>query len=395
MTIEGRPIRVLHVGKFYPPSRGGMERVVQVLCEAERASVDSQALVANEGPRTVRELVRGVPVTRVAALARVGAVALCPTFPWWMRKLASDIIVVHEPNPLAIVAPCARPPPQSPPRLDSRRGRAAAVALQGLLSPIPASDPLARRSHHRRVAADARPGGGVERLSRQSGRHSVRHRSRSARAHPRLLSAGRRDPRATRAAAGAVRGPDGAVQGVDVLLRALKDVDARVSRRQRTAQGDLGSARRRTWIVGARPVCRRSRSADADGALSRVRCLRPSLSDARRGVWHGAARSDGLRQACDQHVAAVWRAVGQSGRRNGTRRAPLRRLGNATRVADAPLGSGAAIRDGERGRARGGGVQSRTNGRSDHASTDRLSQPSSADDGAVTEVAPVAAQRQS
>jgi rhamnosyl/mannosyltransferase len=81
-----------------------MERVVQVLCEAERASVDSQALVANDGPQTVREVVHGVPVTRVAALAKVGAVAVCPTFPWWMRKLESDVIVVHEPNPLAIVA---------------------------------------------------------------------------------------------------------------------------------------------------------------------------------------------------------------------------------------------------------------------------------------------------
>lgn len=103
MTI-GRRLRVLHVGKFYPPSRGGMERVVQVLCEAERASVDSQALVANDGPRTVREVVQGVPVTRVGALAKVGAVAACPTFPWWLRKLESDVIVVHEPNPLAIVA---------------------------------------------------------------------------------------------------------------------------------------------------------------------------------------------------------------------------------------------------------------------------------------------------
>jgi rhamnosyl/mannosyltransferase len=102
--MERRRLRVLHVGKFYPPSRGGMESVVQALCEAERASVDSQALVANEGPRTVRELMHGVPVTRVGALRKVGAVAVCPTFPWWVRKLASDVIVVHEPNPLAIVA---------------------------------------------------------------------------------------------------------------------------------------------------------------------------------------------------------------------------------------------------------------------------------------------------
>jgi glycosyltransferase involved in cell wall biosynthesis len=99
-------MRILHVGKFYPPARGGMERVVQVLCEAERAQVDSRVLVANESPATVQETVEGVPVTRVGSIRKVGAVAVCPTFPWWLWKLsrASDVLVVHEPNPVAIVA---------------------------------------------------------------------------------------------------------------------------------------------------------------------------------------------------------------------------------------------------------------------------------------------------
>jgi rhamnosyl/mannosyltransferase len=103
MTDKDR-IRVLHVGKFYSPVSGGMEKVVQVLCEAERAIVDSQVLVANDGPRTVHETVNGVPVTRVGALKKVGAVAICPTFPFWMRRLKSDVIVIHEPNPVALVA---------------------------------------------------------------------------------------------------------------------------------------------------------------------------------------------------------------------------------------------------------------------------------------------------
>src|SRR6478672_3214492 len=30
------PLRVLHVGKFYPPAPGGMEKMVQSLCEGER-----------------------------------------------------------------------------------------------------------------------------------------------------------------------------------------------------------------------------------------------------------------------------------------------------------------------------------------------------------------------
>jgi len=97
-------LRVLHVGKFYPPSRGGMEKVVQVLCEAERAVLDSQVLVANDGPRTVRESVNGVPVTRVGVLKKVGSVAVSPTLPLWMRRLRSDVMVIHEPNPWALAA---------------------------------------------------------------------------------------------------------------------------------------------------------------------------------------------------------------------------------------------------------------------------------------------------
>src|SRR5436190_6957238 len=81
-----------------------MEKVVQVLCEAERAIVDSHVLVANDGPRTVHDTVNGVPVTRVGALTKVGAVAICPTFPFWMRRLKCDVMVVHEPNPVALVA---------------------------------------------------------------------------------------------------------------------------------------------------------------------------------------------------------------------------------------------------------------------------------------------------
>src|SRR6476660_6075244 len=98
-------MRILHVGKFYAPSRGGMEHVLQTVCEAERAAgLDSHVLVANEQRRTVHEQVNGVPVTRVASLKKVGAVAVCPTFPWWMRRFDADMMVVHEPNPVAIVA---------------------------------------------------------------------------------------------------------------------------------------------------------------------------------------------------------------------------------------------------------------------------------------------------
>ena len=97
-------MRVLHVGKFYPPAPGGMERVVQLLCENERPEVDSVVLAANTSPHTVREVWRGVPVTRVASLGSIGSVGICPTFPAALARTPRDITVIHEPNPAALVS---------------------------------------------------------------------------------------------------------------------------------------------------------------------------------------------------------------------------------------------------------------------------------------------------
>jgi rhamnosyl/mannosyltransferase len=104
MTSRSERTRVLHVGKYYPPAPGGMEKVVQLLCEHERRVTDSRALVSNTAARTISETWCGVPVTRVARLATIGSVGVCPTFPlaWWSSD--ADITVLHEPNPLALVS---------------------------------------------------------------------------------------------------------------------------------------------------------------------------------------------------------------------------------------------------------------------------------------------------
>jgi len=97
-------VRILHVGKFYPPVRGGMERVLQLLAEGERGRVDTRVLAANSGPRTVEEIYRGVAVTRVARFGAVGTVALSPGFPGRLARSRADVIVIHEPNPLALLS---------------------------------------------------------------------------------------------------------------------------------------------------------------------------------------------------------------------------------------------------------------------------------------------------
>jgi rhamnosyl/mannosyltransferase len=104
-------IRVLHVGKFYPPHRGGMERVVETLCQASRGFADNRVLAANTSSRTVEEVVGGVPVTRVGTIGAIGSVHIAPAFAAHLRRAAADLIVLHEPNPWALLAyAIARPP---------------------------------------------------------------------------------------------------------------------------------------------------------------------------------------------------------------------------------------------------------------------------------------------
>ena len=97
-------IHVLHVGKYYPPAPGGMERVVQLLCEGEQPLISSAVLAANTASRTVHEMVHGVPVTRVASIASIGSVGVCPTFPIALARAQRDLTVIHEPNPLALAS---------------------------------------------------------------------------------------------------------------------------------------------------------------------------------------------------------------------------------------------------------------------------------------------------
>jgi glycosyltransferase involved in cell wall biosynthesis len=99
------PLTILHVGKFYPPAPGGMEKVVQLLCESERAhGLDSRVVVANTAPHTVYESCHGVPVTRVAAFGAIGSVGICPGFPLAVWQTSRDLTVIHEPNPVALVS---------------------------------------------------------------------------------------------------------------------------------------------------------------------------------------------------------------------------------------------------------------------------------------------------
>jgi rhamnosyl/mannosyltransferase len=95
---------VLHVGKFYPPHHGGMERVLETVCQASRGIVDNHVLVAHHERNTVEDVVDGVPVTRVGTVGAAGSVHIAPAFARYLRRLRADLIVLHEPNPWALLS---------------------------------------------------------------------------------------------------------------------------------------------------------------------------------------------------------------------------------------------------------------------------------------------------
>ena len=96
--------KILHVAKFYPPAPGGMERVVETLCRASAGIVESLVLALNTGRETVDEIVDGVPVTRVGVAARAGSVPIAPALGRHLRRADADLIILHEPNPWALLA---------------------------------------------------------------------------------------------------------------------------------------------------------------------------------------------------------------------------------------------------------------------------------------------------
>jgi rhamnosyl/mannosyltransferase len=81
-----------------------MEQIVESLCHVTGAGIVNRALVFNSDGRTVDETVDGVRVTRVGTIGLAGSVPVAPGFPGALKRAAADAIVLHEPNPWALLS---------------------------------------------------------------------------------------------------------------------------------------------------------------------------------------------------------------------------------------------------------------------------------------------------
>lgn len=103
-------LKVVHVGKFYPPHLGGMESHVELLARATRSEVDVEVVVSNDGPETVREVVGGIPITRVGTRLRLASASFGPGMARAIRAADADVVHFHHPNPPAVLSVLAARP---------------------------------------------------------------------------------------------------------------------------------------------------------------------------------------------------------------------------------------------------------------------------------------------
>lgn len=103
-------LRVLHVGKFYPPHQGGMETHLELLCRMTQADVDLSVLVSADDAATTREVRGGIPVTRIGTRLTLASASFNPGMAREIRRADADIVHFHHPNPTAVLSYLAARP---------------------------------------------------------------------------------------------------------------------------------------------------------------------------------------------------------------------------------------------------------------------------------------------
>jgi glycosyltransferase involved in cell wall biosynthesis len=99
-----RKLRVLHLGKYYPPHTGGIETHLQALCEELKDCVDVRVIVANDSRTSAESQVNGVPVYRAGTLFNLSSAPICPGMIGKIRETKADLVHIHLPNPGATLA---------------------------------------------------------------------------------------------------------------------------------------------------------------------------------------------------------------------------------------------------------------------------------------------------
>jgi glycosyltransferase involved in cell wall biosynthesis len=92
-------MRVVQVGKYFYPYSGGIESHLQVVANELKSRVDLDVVVSNTEPRTVRDVINGVSVTRCASFGRFASAEASPGFALELSARSYDVLHLHMHNP--------------------------------------------------------------------------------------------------------------------------------------------------------------------------------------------------------------------------------------------------------------------------------------------------------
>jgi len=105
-SASTKPLRVCHLGKYYPPAHGGIETHLQTLAQAQvRLGLDVEVLCINhEAGPTVREMDGRIPVTRFRPQLAFKKLEISTELIGVLRSIRADVLHVHVPNPTMLLA---------------------------------------------------------------------------------------------------------------------------------------------------------------------------------------------------------------------------------------------------------------------------------------------------
>lgn len=97
-------IRILHIGKSYAPSCGGIETHVRDLAVRQAQLATVSVLASSFIRRTETSEIDGVSVTRLATFGTIASMPICPSLPSELRRKPAEIVHIHLPNPASAFA---------------------------------------------------------------------------------------------------------------------------------------------------------------------------------------------------------------------------------------------------------------------------------------------------
>jgi rhamnosyl/mannosyltransferase len=101
--VSERRLRVLQVGKYYPPHMGGIETHLQTLASGLKHEVDLRVVVSSDGRLTIRERPEGFPLTRLGTALHISTAPISPGLGREIRSFDPDIVHIHLPGPAALL----------------------------------------------------------------------------------------------------------------------------------------------------------------------------------------------------------------------------------------------------------------------------------------------------